>query len=85
MQRCYVCKNVTGEHHLNNVVGHHLITFASRPDLDIPDNIIPLCVNHHSEFHSRGLGVMVVKYGMRSEMESRGFYYYRLTDKWRHN
>ncbi len=57
------------------VSGHHLISFKSRPDLDIPQNIKALCVNHHSEIHSIGLRSFCSKYGLFNELDRRGFYY----------
>lgn len=63
------------------VVGHHVISFGSRPDLDIAENMMPLCPQHHSEVHNMGTTRFVGKYGLRFYLIKKGFYFDE--GKWR--
>jgi len=62
--------------------GHHIISFGSRPDLDVPFNVMALCAYHHRLVHDKGLTYFAEKYNLKEELESRGFYY---DDKWRYS
>lgn len=64
------------------VSGHHLITFKSRPDLDIKENLMPLCFTHHREIHDKGLNQFVVEHSLQMNMFGRGFGYSQLYGKW---
>lgn len=40
---------------------HHVTTVGAGGG-DIPENLMPLCAKHHSEWHTAGPSVMVKKY-----------------------
>lgn len=61
--------------------GHHIISFGSRPSLDVENNIISLCSWHHSLVHQKGLTKFAEKYGLKEMLEFRGYYF---DDKWRY-
>lgn len=73
---CMVC----GSPH--QVSGHHIISFGSRPDLDIEKNIIPLCWLCHREVHDNGLVFFVKKHGLENFLINRGFHFNAITRKW---
>lgn len=66
---CLVCSST------NSVVGHHILSFGSRPDLDNEQNVMPLCYMHHAEVHNIGLTSFVKKHSLSNEMTSRGFFF----------
>lgn len=52
---CVVCGTRQG------VAGHHIRSRGSGGD-DVEMNLLPLCVQHHTEVHATGLYVMRIKY-----------------------
>ncbi len=77
-KKCHLCERT------RFTCGHHLISFKSRSDLDIKENMMCVCIHHHVEFHNKGLSFMVEKYNLQMEMIERGFFYCELTKKWRY-
>ena len=63
-----------------NVVGHHLISFGSSPELDIEENMMALCVDHHALVHRIGTSAFVKLFGLKDKMIERGFFF---EGKWR--
>jgi hypothetical protein len=47
--------------HIGQVTGHHIKSKGSGGD-DVPSNIIPLCMSHHSEIHTIGSKKMMEKH-----------------------
>lgn len=67
-QPCEICGQIY------QTVAHHVISFKSRPDLDIPINLVALCPRHHREAHDRGAVTFVKTYPhFRHLLEDRGF------------
>lgn len=66
---CFICGS------RNQVSGHHIISFASRPDLDVPENILPLCFTHHREIHDKGRDTFIKEQNIGHFLEMRGFEY----------
>ena len=64
------------------VSGHHVISFKSRPDLDIDENIIPLCFKHHREIHDNGRNTFINKYAIQDMLFNRGFEFDTFTERW---
>jgi len=74
---CIVCGSRNGSS------GDHILTFGSRPDLDIGNNIWPLCFKHHEE-KGRGLTAFVERYSLAHELKGRGYWFDHVSNKWRY-
>lgn len=79
----YTSKNCEACGSIHNVVGHHIISFKSRPDLDIPQNIMALCYICHNQVHTMGRDQFIRRYQLEKNLRNRGFYFDDYAKKWR--
>lgn len=76
---CIVCGSY------NLVSGHHLRTRGSG-GLDIKENLIPLCLNHHTEVHQISLTRFCQKYSaVKWYIVSNGWYYCTYRERYFHD
>lgn len=66
---------------------HHLLTRGAWPELQLkPFNLIPVCQEHHNEFHSKGITYMADKYGdVNRWLLDNGWYVLELKKRWWHD
>lgn len=65
-----------------SVAGHHIISFGSSPELDIEENMMALCFDHHALVHRIGTSKFIKLFCLENKMIERGFFY---EGKWRRN
>lgn len=61
--------------------GDHIKPFKGWACMDIPENVWPLCREHHTE-KGTGLNRFVKKYKLESELIARGFEWDDFYDGW---
>jgi len=61
--------------------GDHIKNYAGNPDNDVPVNVWTLCRFHHIE-KGWSLNDFVVNYKLEGELQSRGFEFSDLSNKW---
>jgi len=76
LKRCVIfeCKSRT------KIVGHHIKSVGARGD-DVPDNLMPLCVEHHNEIH-HGRSTFISNYKLENYIERKNWEQCPLTLKW---
>ena len=72
---CIICKN-PGE-------GDHILAYKGHGNLDVPENIWPLCRWHHIQKHSMGLSRFAEKYKLEDELINRGYWFCSIQRKWK--
>ncbi len=73
---CLVCRDTFG------IVGHHIKSKGSGGH-DIDENLMPLCVAHHSEVHNIGLVSFSKRYAkVRVFLKGMGWYLCQFKNKW---
>ena len=77
LEPCLVC----GERGENKVTYHHIKSRKSGGGDEIW-NLMPLCLRHHNEIHSKGTTSFVKKYSLETFMTDFGWE--KSMDKWYH-
>ena len=79
-QPCAACKTIFRQRTF-----HHVYTRKSRPDLvELTNNKMPLCLEHHNMIHAKGTTYMSEKYiGVRLWLHEHKWYFCSVVKKWR--
>lgn len=67
-----------------DIRAHHLRS-KDKPTDDRPENLIPLCFEHHRKFNELGLNLFVEKFKIDYYLIERNWYKCEISEKWMNN